>query len=200
MFLTSKFSYLLFPTPPLKLKRGLQIGGRLLKAKHLDQSLWFHYHWAIRNREQQSDHIYFTLLGHVSVRLCCALHQPQQTGHICWAQTNLLSQTGMSTFLHQGTCWALNGVALTIWMSSFCSALKIHYIHSSFLFPSEWKTVAWKLFHRPSLLFQSKIVNISLYQWFHRHCAYLPIQVFMLRPSWEGALFIGRLVARWVLP
>jgi hypothetical protein len=60
--------------------------------------------------------------------------------------------------------------------------------------------VAWKLFHRPSLLFQSKIVNISLYQWFHRHCAYLPIQVFMLRPSWEGALFIGRLVARWVLP
>jgi hypothetical protein len=43
-------------------------------------------------------------------------------------------------------------------------------------------------------------VNISLYWWFHRHCAYLPIQVFMLRPSWERALFIGRLVARWVLP
>ncbi len=70
----------------------------------------------------------------------------------------------------------------------------------SFLFPSEWKTLAWKLFHRPSLLFQGKIVDISLYQWFHRHCAYLPIQVFMLRASWEQALLIGRLVARWVLP
>jgi hypothetical protein len=43
-------------------------------------------------------------------------------------------------------------------------------------------------------------VDISLYQWFHRHCAYLPIQVFMLRASWEQALLIGRLVASWVLP
>jgi hypothetical protein len=27
-----------FPTPPIKLKLGLQIGGRLLIATHLDQS------------------------------------------------------------------------------------------------------------------------------------------------------------------
>jgi hypothetical protein len=29
----------LFPTPSIKLKLGLQKGGRLLMAKHLDQSL-----------------------------------------------------------------------------------------------------------------------------------------------------------------
>jgi len=29
-----------FPTPPIKLKLGLQIGGRLLIANHLDQSLY----------------------------------------------------------------------------------------------------------------------------------------------------------------
>jgi hypothetical protein len=36
-FLHPSFSYF-FPTPPIKLKLGLQIGGRLLIAKHLDQS------------------------------------------------------------------------------------------------------------------------------------------------------------------
>ncbi len=35
-FLTSKFY--LFPSPPIKLKLGLQIGERLLIATHLDQS------------------------------------------------------------------------------------------------------------------------------------------------------------------
>jgi hypothetical protein len=40
-FLTSKFGYLHFcPTPPIKLlKLGLQIGGRVLIAKHLDRCL-----------------------------------------------------------------------------------------------------------------------------------------------------------------
>jgi len=40
-FLTSKFGSLLFcPTPPIKLlKLGLQIGGRVLIAKHLDRCL-----------------------------------------------------------------------------------------------------------------------------------------------------------------
>ncbi len=37
-FLTSKFSYLLFPHRPIKLGLGLQKGKRLLIAKHLDQS------------------------------------------------------------------------------------------------------------------------------------------------------------------
>jgi hypothetical protein len=38
IFLTSKFSYLFFATPPIKLKLGLQIGGRLLIANHTEQS------------------------------------------------------------------------------------------------------------------------------------------------------------------
>jgi len=38
IFLTSIFSYLLFTTSRVKVKRGLQIGGRLLVAPHLEQS------------------------------------------------------------------------------------------------------------------------------------------------------------------
>jgi hypothetical protein len=37
--LTSKFSFF-FSTPPIKLKPGLQIGGRLLISSQLDESLW----------------------------------------------------------------------------------------------------------------------------------------------------------------
>ncbi len=45
MFLTSKFSYLLFSTPPIKLKLGLQqIGERLLIATHLDKSNYLANH------------------------------------------------------------------------------------------------------------------------------------------------------------
>ncbi len=40
IFLTSKFNIYLFPTQPIKLKHGRQIGGRLLIAKHLDQLFW----------------------------------------------------------------------------------------------------------------------------------------------------------------
>jgi hypothetical protein len=38
IFLTSKFSCLLFPTPTIKLKLGLQMGGRLQITTHLDQA------------------------------------------------------------------------------------------------------------------------------------------------------------------
>jgi hypothetical protein len=38
IFLASKFSYLLFPNPPLKLKLALQKGWKLLIGTHLDQS------------------------------------------------------------------------------------------------------------------------------------------------------------------
>ncbi len=46
-----------FPIPPIKLKLGVQIGGRLLIANH--------YNLPIRNRGQQSDHICYTLLWQV---------------------------------------------------------------------------------------------------------------------------------------
>jgi hypothetical protein len=38
IFLTSKFSKLLFPTLAIKLKLGLQIGGKIRIATHLDHS------------------------------------------------------------------------------------------------------------------------------------------------------------------
>jgi hypothetical protein len=38
IFLTSKFYLLTFSNPPISLKMGLQMGGRLLIATHLDQS------------------------------------------------------------------------------------------------------------------------------------------------------------------
>ncbi len=64
IFLTSKFLFFIFfPTPSIQLKLELQIGGRLLIANHLDQSLY--NDWSIRIKEQQSDHIYYTLLWQV---------------------------------------------------------------------------------------------------------------------------------------
>jgi hypothetical protein len=58
IFLTSKISYLLFSNPTHETKLGLQIGGRLLY-----QTTWTnHYDWPIRNRDQQPQHIYYTLL------------------------------------------------------------------------------------------------------------------------------------------
>jgi hypothetical protein len=57
--------YFLYPSKTLftfcqphqiELKLGLQISGRPLTANHLDQLL------SVRNREQQSDHIKYTLL------------------------------------------------------------------------------------------------------------------------------------------
>jgi hypothetical protein len=39
IFFAFKFGYLLFCKPPIKLKQGESIGGELLIANHLDQSL-----------------------------------------------------------------------------------------------------------------------------------------------------------------
>jgi len=47
-----------FPTPPIKLKLGLQIGGRLLIATHLDKSNY------LTNQQQALDFaVSFTSLG-----------------------------------------------------------------------------------------------------------------------------------------
>jgi hypothetical protein len=59
-----------FQTPPMELKRGLQIGGKQLIATHLDQS---------------------NLSRLASVRLCCAFYQPQKIVQKCWAKTILLT-------------------------------------------------------------------------------------------------------------
>ncbi len=55
-------SLVFFPiSSPIKLKLGLQIGGRLLIANHLDQSLWLTSHNTKRDR--LSNPVYYTLRG-----------------------------------------------------------------------------------------------------------------------------------------
>ncbi len=65
-----------FLTPPIKIKLGLQIGGRLLIETHLDQSN------TLANKQQ------------VCQALLC-LSPASANSAKCWAKTILLSQTGM---------------------------------------------------------------------------------------------------------
>ncbi len=68
IFIKSKFSYLLFfPNSPAKVKWGLLRHRRLLIANHLDESL----QKANQKQEQQSDHIYYTLLCEVLCFAAC---------------------------------------------------------------------------------------------------------------------------------
>jgi hypothetical protein len=55
----------LFPSQPIKLKPGLQIGGRLLIAKHLDQLLWM-------ADQKQGARTYLLHSSQAGVRLCCS--------------------------------------------------------------------------------------------------------------------------------
>jgi hypothetical protein len=71
-----------FATPPIKLKLGLgqQIGGGRLLIEN--QTTWTNYYdGQVRNIEQQSDHIYYTLFMHVHTELLCAL--PLQPVQLC---------------------------------------------------------------------------------------------------------------------
>jgi hypothetical protein len=63
LYLTSRFRYLLFFNLTLKTKTAAANGWETTRylANHLDQSLWL----PIRNKEQQSDHIYYILLYQV---------------------------------------------------------------------------------------------------------------------------------------
>ncbi len=83
-----------FATPPIKLKLGQQIGGGLLIANHLDESLRFanQKHWAAIK-----SYLWHSFLQ-VQRRLysctrCRAFYQPHQRVHFCRAKTIFLSQT-----------------------------------------------------------------------------------------------------------
>jgi hypothetical protein len=69
ILIKSKFSYLplFFPNSPAKVKWGLLRHRRLLIANHLDESL----QKANQKHEQQSDHIYYTLLWQVLCFAAC---------------------------------------------------------------------------------------------------------------------------------
>jgi hypothetical protein len=75
IFLTWKISYLVFCNTK---KLGLQIGGILLIANHLDQSLW------LANQKQgvvvRSNLLHSSLAG---AHLCCAFSNPQHY-QMCW--------------------------------------------------------------------------------------------------------------------
>jgi hypothetical protein len=62
-----------FATPPIKLKLGQQIGGGLLIANHLDQSL----EWADKKTLSSSQIIFITLFS-AGGQCRCALHQTVQ--------------------------------------------------------------------------------------------------------------------------
>jgi hypothetical protein len=89
IFLTSKFICFFFPpTPSIQLKLEPQIGGRLLIANHLDQSLWL-----VDEKQGAAVRSYLLHSSLASVRLCCAFYQRQQTLQKWWIKTILLSQT-----------------------------------------------------------------------------------------------------------
>jgi hypothetical protein len=75
--LTCKFTFLLFPTPPVKSKTGTA------------------NRWETSNKNSPGP-IKLSSQSTAGVRLCSVFYQPQQTVQKCWAKTILLSQTRMS--------------------------------------------------------------------------------------------------------
>jgi hypothetical protein len=69
-----------FPTPPIKLKLGLQMGGEPTNSKLPRPIIMITCLFG--NKEQQSDHIYYTLLWQV-LGITCPLYQPQHTVQKC---------------------------------------------------------------------------------------------------------------------
>jgi hypothetical protein len=90
--LTSKFSYTrFFPTPRIKLKLGLQIGGRLLIPTHLDQSKY------VANQQQVSG---FAVL----------FDRPQQTVQECFYFPSNQQQQQVSVRLYCAFDWLRHSV------------------------------------------------------------------------------------------
>jgi hypothetical protein len=87
IFLTFKYSYLLFPNPAHKTKTVTANWWEATNSKPprliimIGQS---EKGTAVRSR---------SFLAYV--RLCCALYQPEQAAQECWAKTILLNQTSM---------------------------------------------------------------------------------------------------------
>jgi hypothetical protein len=76
----SRFSFFFLATPPIKLK--LHIHGGLLRANHLDQSLW------------STNQKYWAAVRCNLLQLCCAFYQPRHAPRIWCRKSNFLSWTG----------------------------------------------------------------------------------------------------------
>jgi len=111
IFLTSKFSYLLLMTPPIKLITGwLPIGGKLLIAHHLHQSLW-----STNQKQGAAVRSYLLHSSLAGEQLCCAFlpasANMQEKNHFLNPNQQIL------TFLHpivmcRVQCWAPMGMTL----------------------------------------------------------------------------------------
>jgi hypothetical protein len=83
-----------FATPPIKLKLRQQIGGGLLIANHLNQSLW----WTNQKCSLSSNYIIFIVFFFACAHQCCAFYQPWQHVELCRStKTIFLNQTSI--------CW-----------------------------------------------------------------------------------------------
>jgi hypothetical protein len=95
------FSYLpFFPSPPIKLKPGLQKGGRLVIATHLDQSNY------LANQEQ----VLGFAVPFTSLSKLCKNAGPKP---FCWAKLACFDFSS-SNFYLQGHILSTGGVALTV--------------------------------------------------------------------------------------
>ncbi len=101
IFLTLKFGYVsfFFPTPPIKLKLGLQIGGETTYYTNCEPPGRI---ILIGQSEtgNSSQVLFITLFLRQVFRLCCAIiyHHPQQTVQKSCAKIILLNQRGMNDF------------------------------------------------------------------------------------------------------
>jgi hypothetical protein len=78
-----------FATPPIKLKLGQQIGGQLLIATHLDESLW----WANeKHREPVRSYFYYTLLRLLPAMATYIIMQSQTKEYIRFSSSNFTVQ------------------------------------------------------------------------------------------------------------
>jgi len=136
IFLTSKFSYLLFfcnpVTLPIQVKLRLQIAGS--SSKPSGPSIMKRH-----SKPGKISQIIFITLFFSRWQVCCTFCQPQQTVHICWAKTILLNQTPMfwlffvKFLIFRATYWALLGMLLGLKLSPilnerFCYFVKLWYL------------------------------------------------------------------------
>jgi hypothetical protein len=73
------YLFYIFPTPPIKLKLGLQIGGKLLGNSKPPRPIIMINKSEVVREQQQANQIYYTLLKQVVVGFRVPfIHQPQQ--------------------------------------------------------------------------------------------------------------------------
>ncbi len=89
IFLTFKFSYLLFCNPTHKTETGTANRWELLIANHLDNI------WLANRKQGPAVRSYLLHSSITGAQFCCACYQPEQFDQICRRKTIFLSQIGI---------------------------------------------------------------------------------------------------------